>query len=64
MSLTPLKVIEREACLQAKSLFGLLKDHGPKRCTNTLWKEESKEIKDSMKVEDELCIVKDTMGVA
>jgi hypothetical protein len=30
----------------------LLKDPGPKRHPNILWKEESKEIKDFMKVED------------
>ncbi len=51
MNSMPSKVIRREACLRAKGLFGLLKDHGPKRRTNILWKEESKEIKDYLKVE-------------
>ncbi len=52
MSPTSLKVIGREACLQAKGPFGLSKDPRPKMRPNTLWREESKEIKDSMKVED------------
>jgi len=52
MNLTPPKVIGREACLRVKGLFGLSKDHGPKRHPNTLWKEESKEVKGSMKVEN------------
>jgi hypothetical protein len=30
MSMTPPKVIGKEACLQVKSPFGLLKDCGPK----------------------------------
>ncbi len=60
MSLTPLKVIGREACLRTKGLLGLSKDLGFKKHPNTLWKVESKEIKDFMKV----CIVKDTMGIA
>ncbi len=60
MNLTPPKVIGREVCLQAEGLYGLSKDLGPKRCPNTLWREESKEIRDFMKVE----IMKDTMGVA
>jgi hypothetical protein len=48
----PSKVIGREACLQAKSPSGLSNDLRPKRCPNILWKEESKEIRDSMKVEN------------
>jgi hypothetical protein len=52
MSPMPLKVIGREVCLRAKGPFGLSKDPGPKRSPNILWKEESKEIKDFMKVED------------
>ncbi len=52
MSLMPPKVIMREACLRAKGPFGLSKDLGPKRCPNILWRGESKEAKDSMKVED------------
>jgi hypothetical protein len=52
MNSTPLKVIGKETYLRTKGLSGLSKDHGPKRHTNTLWKEESKVIKDYMKVED------------
>ncbi len=52
MSLTPPKVIGKEVCLQTKSPFKLLKDPKPKRCPNILWKEESKETRDSMKVEN------------
>jgi hypothetical protein len=40
MSPMPLKVIGREVCLQTKGPSRLLKDPGPKRCPNTLWKEE------------------------
>jgi hypothetical protein len=49
----PLKVIGREACLRTKSPSRLLKDLRPKRHPNILWKKESKEIKDSVKVENE-----------
>jgi hypothetical protein len=52
MNLTPLKVIRREVCLRVKSPSRLSKDPRPKRHPNILWKEESKEIKDSMKVEN------------
>ncbi len=52
MSLKPLKVIAREAYLRAKGPSRLSKDPKPKRCPNILWKKESKQIKDSMKVED------------
>jgi len=52
MNSMPLKVVRRETCLQTKGFSRLLKDHGPKRCTNILWREESKEIKDYMKVEN------------
>ncbi len=52
MNPTPLKVIGKEACLQAKSFFMLSKYLKSKRRPNILWKEESKEIKVSMKVED------------
>jgi hypothetical protein len=52
MSSTPLKIIGREVCLWAKGLFGLSKDPGPKRGPNTLWREESKDIKNFMKVEN------------
>ncbi len=52
MNSTPLKVIGREACLWIKNLSWLSKDPGPKKHPNTLWREESKEIKDFMKVED------------
>ncbi len=53
MSSMPPKVIGKEACLQTKCLFSLSKDPRPKRHPNILWKEESKETRDSMKVEDE-----------
>jgi hypothetical protein len=33
----------REACLQAKALYGLSKDPRPKRSPNTIWREKSKE---------------------
>ncbi len=52
MSPMLIKVIGREAFLRAKGPSGLSKYHGPKRRPNTLWKEKSKEIKDSIKVED------------
>jgi hypothetical protein len=52
MSLTPSKVIGREAYIWTKGPFGLLKDLGPKKHPNILWREESKEIRDFMKVED------------
>ncbi len=52
MSLTPPKVIGREACLQAKNRSRLSKDPRCKKCPNILWREESKEIRDSMKVKD------------
>ncbi len=52
MSPMPPKVIGKEPCLQVKGPFGLSKDPKPKRCPNTLWKEESKEIRDFLKVED------------
>jgi len=59
MNSTPLKIIRRETFLQAKGPYRLSKDPRPKRRQNTLWREESKEIKDFMKV----CIVKYTMDV-
>jgi hypothetical protein len=40
MSLTPLKVIGKEACLQVKGPSRLLKDPRPKNCPNTLWRGE------------------------
>ncbi len=52
MNMMPLKVIRREAYLWARSPYGLSKDLGPKRCPNIWRKEKSKEIRDSMKVED------------
>jgi hypothetical protein len=52
MNLTPSKVIGKEVCLQTKSSFRLSKDLRPKKRPNTLWKEESKEIKKIMKVEN------------
>ncbi len=47
------KAIGIEVCLWARSPFGLSNDHEPKRRPNIRKKEESKEIKDSTKVEDE-----------
>jgi hypothetical protein len=38
--------------LQTKGPLGISKDPKPKRHPNILWREESKEIKDFMKVED------------
>jgi hypothetical protein len=52
MNPTPSKVIGKEVCLQVKGLLRLSKDLGPRRCLNILWREESKEIRDSMKMED------------
>ncbi len=52
MNLMPLKVIGKEVCLQVKGPFKLSKDPRPKRHLNILWKEELKEIRDFMKVED------------
>jgi len=52
MKLMPPKAIGRKVCLQAKNLFRLLKNHGPKRRPSIERKEESKETKDFMKVED------------
>jgi hypothetical protein len=48
----PSKVIGREACLQVRSPSKLSKDLGPKRCPNICKREESREIKDSVKVEN------------
>jgi hypothetical protein len=50
MSSMPPKVIGRKACSQVKGPSWLLKDLGPKRCPNIQMKEESKEIRDVMKV--------------
>jgi len=52
MSPMPFKVIGREVCLQAKGPFRLSKDPGPQICPIILWRKESKEIKDFMKVKD------------
>jgi hypothetical protein len=52
INLMPPKVIRSEACLQTKGLSGLSKDPKLKRCPNILWRKESKEIKDFMKVEN------------
>jgi hypothetical protein len=52
MSSTPSKVIGKEAYLQTKNPSGLSNDLEPKRRPNTLWRGESKEIRDFMKVED------------
>jgi len=60
MSPTPSKVIGKEVCLWTKGPFAISKDLGPKRGPNTLWKEDFKDIRDFM----EVCIVKNTMGIA
>ncbi len=52
MNPIPPKVIGREDCLWPKGPSGLSKDFKPKRRSNTLWKEQSKEIRDFMKVEN------------
>jgi len=52
MNPTPPKVIGKAVCLQAKGLFGLSKDLGPKKCQNSWKAKKSKEIKDFMKVEN------------
>jgi hypothetical protein len=54
MSMMPLKAIRREACLQVRSPYGLVlsKDPIPKMHPNTWRKEESKDAKKSMKVEE------------
>ncbi len=52
MKLMPPKVIRTKVCLRARSIFGLSKDLGPKRCPNIWRREESKEMKDFMKVEE------------
>jgi hypothetical protein len=51
MNPMPPKVIGRKTCLQIKSPYGLSKDHRLKRCPN-IWRDESKNIKDFMKVEE------------
>jgi hypothetical protein len=52
MSPMPPKVIGRDVCLWAKGHFVLSKDPRPKRHLSILWKKESKEISDFMKVKD------------
>jgi hypothetical protein len=52
MNPMPPKVIGREICLRIKSPSRLSKYLGLKRHLNILWREESKEIKDFMKVEN------------
>ncbi len=52
MSPMPPKVIGRETCLWARSPSRLSKDPRPKRHPNILKKENSKEVRDSMKVEE------------
>jgi hypothetical protein len=46
------KIIQRKACSRAKGPSRLSKDPRPKRWPNTWRKEESKEIKNFMKVEN------------
>jgi hypothetical protein len=51
MNMMSTHAIGRKVCLQAKGLYGLSKDPRPKRHPNIWRKDESKKIKDSMKVE-------------
>jgi hypothetical protein len=51
-----LRVIGREVCLRAKGLLRLSKDLGPKRCLNIERKDELKEVKDFMKMEEK-CVM-------
>jgi hypothetical protein len=53
LSLMPSKVIGRKVFLWARAPFGLSKDHGPKVHPNISRRKESKEMKDSTKVEEE-----------
>jgi hypothetical protein len=46
------KAVGRQACLRTKNPPKLLKDLRPKKRLNILMKEESKEVRDSMKTED------------
>ncbi len=52
MNLTPLKIIEKEACLQVRGPSGLSMDPRPKMSPNIWRREKSKEIRESVKVED------------
>jgi hypothetical protein len=52
MKLMPLKVIGKEVYSWVRSLFGFSKDLEPKGHPNTSRREESQEMKDSMKVEE------------
>jgi hypothetical protein len=51
MKLMPLKVIRNEVYSWVRGLFGLSKDLEPKGHPNTSRREESQEVRDSMKVE-------------
>jgi hypothetical protein len=53
LSLMPSKVIGRKVFLWVRTLFGLSKDHGPEGHPNISRRKESKEVKDSTKVEEE-----------
>jgi len=59
-----LRDIGREACLWIRSLSRLQKDLGPKRRPNIWRREEWKKSRESMKVEEEVCIVIDIMVIA
>jgi hypothetical protein len=52
MNLMPPNMIGRKACLWLRGPFGLSKNLGPKKRPNTRNKDESKEIRVSMKVEE------------
>jgi hypothetical protein len=53
MNLIPLKIIQKEACVQTKGPSRLSKDPRPEMHPNIIWKRDPKEIKVFMKLEDE-----------
>jgi hypothetical protein len=64
MNLMPPRIIGKKTCLWVKSPSRLLKDHGLKKRPNTWKKEESKEIKEFMKVGKGMSNVIDIMAIA
>jgi hypothetical protein len=59
-----LRDIGKKACLRTTNLFRLQKDLGSKRRPNIWRRKEWKESRESMKVEEEVCIVIDIMVIA
>jgi hypothetical protein len=53
MSPMQTKVIGKEVYLKVRGLSRLSKDHEPKKHPNTWRREESKKVKDTMKVQEE-----------